>query len=56
MKTESSIVVTVTQLDPLSVEYSKTIEPHPSGGALNAGGATGYGVRLLNKFIEENYE
>ena len=25
-------------------------------GALNSGGATGYGVRLLNKFIEENYE
>jgi len=23
---------------------------------LNPGGATGYGVRLLNKFIEENYE
>jgi len=26
------------------------------GGALNAGGATGYGVRLLNKLIEEYYE
>jgi len=26
------------------------------GGALNSGGATGYGVRLLNKFIEDNYE
>tara|TARA_B100002051_G_scaffold256530_1_gene273130 strand:- start:231 stop:1712 length:1482 start_codon:yes stop_codon:yes gene_type:complete len=26
------------------------------GGALNPGGATGYGVRLLNKFVEENYE
>ena len=26
------------------------------GGALNSGGATGYGVRLLNKFIHENYE
>ena len=26
------------------------------GGALNSSGATGYGVRLLNKFIEENYE
>ena len=26
------------------------------GGALNSGGATGYGVRLLNKFIENNYE
>tara|TARA_Y100001970_G_scaffold288766_1_gene416960 strand:- start:4454 stop:5893 length:1440 start_codon:yes stop_codon:yes gene_type:complete len=25
-------------------------------GALNSGGATGYGVRLLNKFIEEYYE
>ncbi len=25
-------------------------------GALNSGGATGYGVRLLNKFVEENYE
>ena len=26
------------------------------GGALNSGGATGYGVRLLNQFIEDNYE
>ena len=26
------------------------------GGALNSSGATGYGVRLLNKLIEENYE
>ena len=26
------------------------------GGALNSGGATGYGVRLLNKLIENNYE
>ena len=26
------------------------------GGALNSGGATGYGVRLLNKFLEDNYE
>ena len=26
------------------------------GGALNSGGATGYGVRLLNKLIEDNYE
>ena len=26
------------------------------GGALNSSGATGYGVRLLNKFVEENYE
>jgi len=25
-------------------------------GALNSEGATGYGVRLLNKFVEENYE
>ena len=25
-------------------------------GALNPGGATGFGVRLLNKFVEENYE
>ena len=25
-------------------------------GALNSGGATGYGVRLLNKFVEQNYE
>ena len=25
-------------------------------GALNSGGATGYGVRLLNNFVEENYE
>ena len=26
------------------------------GGALNSAGATGYGVRLLNKLIEDNYE
>ena len=26
------------------------------GGALNTGGATGFGVRLLNQLIEENYE
>ena len=26
------------------------------GGAINQGGATGYGVRLLNKLIEEYYE
>ena len=26
------------------------------GGALNSGGATGFGVRLLNKLIENNYE
>jgi leucyl aminopeptidase len=26
------------------------------GGALNPGGATGFGVRLLNQLIEENYE
>ncbi len=26
------------------------------GGALNSGGATGFGVRLLNKLVEENYE
>ncbi len=25
-------------------------------GALNSGGATGYGVRLLNRFVEDNYE
>ena len=26
------------------------------GGALNPSGATGYGVRLLNKFVEDNFE
>ncbi len=26
------------------------------GGALNQSGATGYGVRLLNKLVEDNYE
>ena len=26
------------------------------GGALNPSGATGYGVRLLNKFVEDHYE
>ena len=25
-------------------------------GAINPGGATGFGVRLLNKFVEDNYE
>tara|TARA_B100000963_G_scaffold101349_1_gene87663 strand:+ start:22778 stop:24235 length:1458 start_codon:yes stop_codon:yes gene_type:complete len=26
------------------------------GGSLNSGGATGFGVRLLNELVEENYE
>ncbi len=26
------------------------------GGALNSGGATGFGIRLLNQLIEDNYE
>ena len=26
------------------------------GGALNSGGATGFGVRLLNELVEQNYE
>jgi len=26
------------------------------GGALNSSGATGFGVRLQNQLIEENYE
>ena len=26
------------------------------GGALNSGGATGYGVRLLNQLVQDNYE
>ena len=26
------------------------------GGSLNSGGATGFGVRVLNQFIEKNYE
>ena len=26
------------------------------GGSLNSGGATGFGVRLLNQLIEDNYE
>ena len=26
------------------------------GGAINPTGATGYGVRLLNQFVEDNYE
>jgi len=37
-------------LDIAGMSFSKY------GGALNSGGATGYGVRLLNKFVEENYE
>ena len=27
-----------------------------TGGALNSHGATGFGVRLLNELVEENYE
>ena len=26
------------------------------GGALNSGGATGFGVRLLNQLVEKDYE
>ena len=37
-------------LDIAGMSFSKY------AGALNSGGATGYGVRLLNKFVEENYE
>ena len=37
-------------LDIAGMAFSK------DGGALNSGGATGYGVRLLNKLIEDYYE
>ena len=37
-------------LDIAGIAFSKY------GGALNSGGATGFGVRLLNQLIEENYE
>ena len=37
-------------LDFAGMAFSK------SGGALNSGGATGYGVRLLNKLVEDYYE
>ena len=37
-------------LDIASMAFSKY------GGALNSGGATGFGVRLLNQLIEEYYE
>ncbi len=37
-------------LDIAGMSFSKY------AGALNSSGATGYGVRLLNKFVEENYE
>ena len=37
-------------LDIAGMSFSKY------AGALNSGGATGFGVRLLNKFVEENYE
>ena len=40
----------ILHLDIAGMAFSKY------AGALNSGGATGYGVRLLNKFIEENYE
>ena len=38
------------QLDIAGMAYSKY------GGALNSGGATGFGVRLLNQLIEDDYE
>jgi len=38
------------RLDLAGMAFSKY------GGALNPSGATGYGVRLLNKFVEDNYE
>ena len=37
-------------LDIAGMSFSKY------AGSLNSGGATGYGIRLLNKFIEDNYE
>ena len=37
-------------LDIAGMAFSKM------AGNLNPGGATGFGVRLLNKFVEENYE
>ncbi len=37
-------------LDIAGMSFSKY------AGALNSSGATGFGVRLLNKFVEENYE
>ena len=39
-----------SHLDIAGMAFSKY------GGALNSGGATGYGVRLLNKLIEDHYE
>ena len=41
---------TLGSLDIAGMAFSKY------AGALNSSGATGYGVRLLNKFIEDNYE
>ena len=40
----------MAHLDIAGMAFSKY------AGALNSGGATGYGVRLLNKFVEDNYE
>ena len=39
-----------SHLDIAGMAFSKY------GGALNSGGATGYGVRLLNKLVEDYYE
>ena len=41
---------TWAHLDIAGMAFSKY------GGALNSGGATGFGVRLLNQLVEENYE
>ena len=40
----------MAHLDIAGMAFSKY------GGALNSGGATGFGVRLLNKLIEDHYE
>ena len=47
---DSFWIISQAHLDIAGMAFSKY------GGALNSGGATGYGVRLLSQLIEDNYE
>ena len=46
----NSPAICAVHLDIAGMAFSKY------AGALNSGGATGYGVRLLNKLVEDYYE
>ena len=55
----SNVEQTLSIIKPDAVERNLDIAGmafSKYGGALNSGGATGYGVRLLNQLIEDNYE